>query len=83
MEPVELESLSLRRAWIEIARRPACRFCRGSLSLRRAWIEMMQAKDPAAYPGQSLSLRRAWIEMQFDGGVFETGLVALLTESVD
>ena len=57
------ESLSLRRAWIEIIGRAANIGPWTSLSLRRAWIEM---SDDAAETSDapSLSLRRAWIEIR-------------------
>ena len=56
------ESLSLRRAWIEITSRPLPPPTRSSLSLRRAWIEIARA-NASDGPSRSLSLRRAWIEI--------------------
>ena len=60
----EIESLSSRRAWIEIRFRvlsPAGR--RQSLSSRRAWIEIKtRATMKTSWP-RSLSSRRAWIEI--------------------
>ena len=60
------ESLSARRAWIEIEMRH--NVCRGfgSLSARRAWIEISRA-PPTVDPLASLSARRAWIEIRAYG----------------
>ena len=56
------ESLSARRAWIEITMRMKLSTATGSLSARRAWIEIVSrtGKIPG---GMSLSARRAWIEI--------------------
>ena len=56
------QSLSLRRAWIEIRTEPFPASRHASLSLRRAWIEI---SNPRPWNGrhESLSLRRAWIEI--------------------
>ena len=56
------QSLSARRAWIEICLKPLIALFDLSLSARRAWIEMPVSvfTDYAAW---SLSARRAWIEM--------------------
>ena len=57
------ESLSARRAWIEMARLPAVPVARRSLSARRAWIEMTNMLYYKTLSAQSLSARRAWIEI--------------------
>ena len=56
------QSLSLRRAWIEMRSGGMSALFVKSLSLRRAWIEItrLQAIDDTH---KSLSLRRAWIEI--------------------
>ena len=56
------ESLSLRRAWIEIGLAKAPPIPSLSLSLRRAWIEIVIVLHDAV-TNASLSLRRAWIEI--------------------
>ena len=56
------ESLSLRRAWIEISAVDNDLVEHESLSLRRAWIEI-SAVDNDLVEHESLSLRRAWIEI--------------------
>ena len=60
------QSLSLRRAWIEIRTEPFPASRHASLSLRRAWIEIRTVRWQNT-DCRSLSLRRAWIEI-FDGG---------------
>ena len=57
------QSLSARRAWIEI-RTHACRHgsCTRSLSARRAWIEIARPRRGIGQ-AMSLSARRAWIEI--------------------
>ena len=56
------ESLSARRAWIDIP--PSCGRIPVSMSLsaRRAWIEMILSYE-RLLKEQSLSARRAWIEI--------------------
>ena len=57
------QSLSARRAWIEMAMWVYWLCCgRSSLSARRAWIEILAAGRKAVEKG-SLSARRAWIEI--------------------
>ena len=56
------ESLSARRAWIEILSALAVWPGLLSLSARRAWIEIPPRKDFSCLP-MSLSARRAWIEI--------------------
>ena len=56
------QSLSARRAWIEILANNPEIAAGVSLSARRAWIEIVeQAQDAASQA--SLSARRAWIEI--------------------
>ena len=57
------ESLSARRAWIEILLIPPVFFDYSkSLSARRAWIEIIGSGN-AGKVRASLSARRAWIEI--------------------
>ena len=58
------ESLSARRAWIEIIKFVNIRLLDGSLSARRAWIEIHNGETLNALACLSLSARRAWIEMR-------------------
>ena len=61
--PGNAESLSARRAWIEISPQFWMKSRQRSLSARRAWIEI--ARRSWYLPrGMSLSARRAWIEME-------------------
>ena len=77
------ESLSARRAWIEIVDAPNLeRIKYGSLSARRAWIEMLFYKLYDIMPW-SLSARRAWIEMRMALFPAPPTMVALRKESVD
>ena len=57
------QSLSLRRAWIEIRTEPFPASRHASLSLRRAWIEIRTVRWQNT-DCRSLSLRRAWIEIR-------------------
>ena len=57
-----IQSLSARRAWIEIAMTGQISVSTVSLSARRAWIEIDSAVDSASGT-LSLSARRAWIEI--------------------
>ena len=76
------QSLSARRAWIEITGRSVEFHLFASLSARRAWIEMRLADVSAAW-NRSLSARRAWIEIAVAYlGKRYIG-VALRKESVD
>ena len=76
------QSLSLRRAWIEIPSIVMVVAKDWSLSLRRAWIEIVP-HDPSFAGVLSLSLRRAWIEIDKKTHERQSRHVALLTESVD
>ena len=67
---LQLPSLSLRRAWIEIASRIQRMRRVLSLSLRRAWIEICNALSFSLTFVTSLSLRRAWIEIGCPGCEF-------------
>ena len=77
------ESLSARRAWIEIGgtRMAACAWI-PSLSARRAWIEIRNAETLSALVW-SLSARRAWIEITPQMPLTRFFRVALRKESVD
>ena len=81
--PADMQSLSARRAWIEIGLR-SCRLdCRPrSLSARRAWIEIT-FKPCIVDTSASLSARRAWIEIGSGTPLPQPGRVALRKESVD
>ena len=57
-----IESLSARRAWIEIEEQQEQESTTESLSARRAWIEMLVAVR-LGLTIMSLSARRAWIEI--------------------
>ena len=82
-ESIYNESLSARRAWIEMAMWVYWLCCgRSSLSARRAWIEILAAGRKAVEKG-SLSARRAWIEIFFLASCLFVRLVALRKESVD
>ena len=76
------ESLSSRRAWIEIYAQCAISSTSLSLSSRRAWIEI-PSKSCCTDCGRSLSSRRAWIEILIASITRSLSYVALLTESVD
>ena len=76
------ESLSARRAWIEIRSAINESRYKRSLSARRAWIEILSAADTELLI-LSLSARRAWIEIaNFCRNRF-CPTVALRKESVD
>ena len=60
-----IESLSARRAWIEITPAVRSQFMRMSLSARRAWIEIIVTNKGISRFERSLSARRAWIEIHF------------------
>ena len=62
---VIVQSLSARRAWIEISKIWYCGTSIGSLSARRAWIEIIDDLEPSK-TRRSLSARRAWIEIMSD-----------------
>ena len=59
----ENESLSARRAWIEIGKCERYKIRMVSLSARRAWIEIALAPKQNTAEQRSLSARRAWIEI--------------------
>ena len=76
------QSLSARRAWIEIELLCNDSGDMPSLSARRAWIEIV-GTSLSAYIHKSLSARRAWIEM-FKIVLYKVACgVALRKESVD
>lgn len=58
-----LQSLSVRRAWIEILLSDVLLSGRLSLSTRRAWIKISNPRRFHCTTRQSLSTRRAWIEI--------------------
>ena len=58
------QSLSARRAWIEISMSPQKVARASSLSARRAWIEIAARASSLAIRSWSLSARRAWIEIK-------------------
>ena len=65
-----LQSLSARRAWIEISFWYSSRIIMlVSLSARRAWIEISTSPFSMLVIGMSLSARRAWIEIQRFSGL--------------
>ena len=57
------ESLSARRAWIEMSSVMPSAVHTLSLSARRAWIEMLISSAVIIHILPSLSARRAWIEI--------------------
>ena len=77
------QSLSARRAWIEIMDDFEPSTTRKSLSARRAWIEIYALLDSICITIMSLSARRAWIEITGCLGFFLILIVALRKESVD
>ena len=80
---VAWQSLSARRAWIEIWGNYIVIKMSESLSARRAWIEITRIPTPLQGRGVSLSARRAWIEIA-SGTLSDTSdVVALRKESVD
>ena len=82
--PDTQESLSARRAWIEIISvRGRFGSQYASLSARRAWIEIRK-KAKSSHSKLSLSARRAWIEISNVANTITSYLhVALREESVD
>ena len=58
------QSLSARRAWIEILSMGLDGRFKLSLSARRAWIEILFYGSDLSYSDGSLSARRAWIEIR-------------------
>ena len=79
-----MESLSARRAWIEIGSGIQwVTLSATSLSARRAWIEIRTIERGMTTKQTSLSARRAWIEIS-SSAIFAIGsMVALRKESVD
>ena len=59
----DAESLSARRAWIEIVPTGPGPCLGTSLSARRAWIEIRNGQPKPRIARTSLSARRAWIEI--------------------
>ena len=59
------QSLSARRAWIEMLKASKNGASGQSLSARRAWIEMIVGPWYQLKRVLSLSARRAWIEMYY------------------
>ena len=77
------ESLSARRAWIEMHEAlPAACPMHPSLSARRAWIEIYNQRIHQKEK-KSLSARRAWIEIYNQRIHQKEKKVALRKESVD
>ena len=79
---MKCQSLSARRAWIEIRNAGILSVWALSLSARRAWIEMSICTTLRCLP-VSLSARRAWIEIFVSFYVIRPAIVALRKESVD
>ena len=80
---VIVESLSARRAWIEISWLTTLILHYRSLSARRAWIEIGNPQPGGNLGSGSLSARRAWIEIACPLGPQAIYPVALRKESVD
>ena len=78
-----VESLSVRRAWIEIYVLSRITTFEVSLSVRRAWIEINQTWWVDIHTSGSLSVRRAWIEINVIVHSAHPHKVALRKESVD
>ena len=77
-----IQSLSARRAWIEMSNLKHAKPAEQSLSARRAWIEIKSGLQPLM-ASLSLSARRAWIEIASEVVTEPLILVALRKESVD
>ena len=81
---LEEQSLSARRAWIEIEIVQIDKILNlASLSARRAWIEISFAPQAGTIVTASLSARRAWIEILYVLYGIGYIAVALRKESVD
>ena len=78
-----IQSLSARRAWIEMFLALGLSWFTLSLSARRAWIEISTVIVIFFKRNTSLSARRAWIEIIKKGRARRPGQVALRKESVD
>ena len=79
-----VESLSARRAWIEICNAETVKTSKAeSLSARRAWIEIVITAMTSQISVTSLSARRAWIEIKTRSQPSRPRRVALRKESVD
>ena len=76
------QSLSLRRAWIEIFVCDHVRGRRGRSPYGERGLKLLVVVVLAVLV-LSLSLRRAWIEIWRPAGISRSPHVALLTESVD
>ena len=84
LKAIDKQSLSARRAWIEIDWASVITAMTSqSLSARRAWIEMSGHRQAHTSPTVSLSARRAWIEIRLFVWIAKRALVALRKESVD
>ena len=76
------KSLSARRAWIEITKKPCCAPTAKSLSARRAWIEIVEPTAQALKP--QVALRKESVDRNaLDGWDDAAAGVALRKESVD
>ena len=77
------ESLSARRAWIEILFHAACNvFC--FVALRKESVDRNNRRFGTIHNAEmSLSARRAWIEIRRALGFVDPDKVALRKESVD
>ena len=82
LDPIDIRSLSARRAWIEIHLVRDAKNGGGSLSARRAWIEIVKLLLISSEL-MSLSARRAWIEIDHQSNARRPESVALRKESVD
>ena len=71
------ESLSARRAWIEIARRPSSARGSSSLSARRAWIEIAPRTGPARR--RWVALRKESVDRNVESVVPESGIITSLS----
>ena len=80
---IVMQSLSARRAWIEIRAQTHKVGDVLSLSARRAWIEIEFVSAFADHDIWSLSARRAWIEIMVRASHRPSTSVALRKESVD
>ena len=80
---IVMQSLSARRAWIEIRAQTHKVGDVLSLSARRAWIEIEFVSAFADHDIWSLSARRAWIEIMDSASHRPSTSVALRKESVD
>ena len=61
--PLASQSLSARRAWIEIPKKVSVIVPSGSLSARRAWIEILESKQ--IDPSVMVALRKESVDRNF------------------